>query len=383
MVPAARYAAAMLVVDRIRTGTRASVALRDWGRANRFAGSGDRRAIGDIVHDVLRHWWSSAAVGGGDSGRLRVLGLLRLTGVDPASIFTGTGHAPDELSAEEAVQFQGELPTDLPSLIEGDLRQRFGDGFPDLVQAMRGRAPLDLRVNLLRSSVAEAEAALAADGITVEQVPLCKTALRAPAGDRRLARSRAYLDGLVELQDASSQAAVAFAEPRPAERILDYCTGAGGKALALAALSNGPVDVHDIAPERMRDLPERARRAGATLTPLGTSALQGRHWDLVFADAPCSGSGSWRRDPEGRIRLTAEMLAALRTAQAQVLDACAPLVAPGGRLVYATCSMLSAENEGAVTDFVSRTGNWRVCRTLSLSPLDGGDGFFAAWLERT
>lgn len=382
MVPAARYAAAIEVLDRIAAGARAPIALRDWGRSKRFAGSGDRRAIGDIVHDVLRHWWSSAQAGGAETGRGRVLGLLRLTDVDPETVFTGVGHAPAVLDeAERTVHITD--ASDIPAFVEPMLRERFSDDFQNLADAMRSRAPLDLRANLLKADRDQARVALAVDGIDVEDVALSATALRAPTGDRRIARSVAYLDGLVELQDASSQAVVDFAQPKKGERILDYCTGAGGKALSLAARAAGPVDVHDIAPARMRDLPERATRAGATLRALSTDELTGKQWDLVFADAPCSGSGSWRRDPEGKIRLTAQSLADVQSAQAEVLDACASLVAPGGRLIYATCSLLPAENEEAVSAFILRTSGWKLLRNISLTPLDGGDGFFAAWLECT
>ncbi|SOH93549.1 16S rRNA (cytosine967-C5)-methyltransferase [Monaibacterium marinum] len=380
MVPAARYAAAIEVLDRITAGARAPIALRDWGRSNRFAGSGDRRAIGDIVHDVLRHWWSSAQAGGAETGRGRVLGLLRLTDVDPETVFTGVGHAPAVLDEAER-DFPVADASDVPDFVEPMLRARFSEDFSNLIDAMRSRAPLDLRANLLKADRDQARAALAADGIDVEDVALSTTALRAPTGDRRIVRSAAYLDGLVELQDASSQAVVDFAQPKRGERILDYCTGAGGKALPLAARAAGPVDVHDIAPARMRDLPERAARAGVTLRALSTDALAGKHWDLVFADAPCSGSGSWRRDPEGKIRLTPQSLADVQSAQTDVLDACAPLVAPGGRLIYATCSLLPAENEEAVAAFLLRTSGWKLLRNVSLTPLDGGDGFFAAWLE--
>ena len=382
MVPAARYAAAIEIVDRIIDGGRTSVALREWGRSNRFAGSGDRRAIGDIVHDILRHWWSSAALGGGTTGRARVLGLLRIGGIDPDTIFNGQGHAPAVLEGDECVAPDVEMPTDLPPLVEGMLRERFGDQLAPLADTMRARAPLDLRVNLLKADRSMAVASLATEGVVVEPVPLSPTALRAPTGDRRIARSDAYLSGLVELQDTSSQAVVDFAQPKSGERILDYCTGAGGKALALAALAKSPVDVHDVAPERMRDLPDRAQRAGATLRTHETAQLSGKQWDLIFADAPCSGSGSWRRDPEGKIRLTQESLDDVCTAQAQVLDNCAPMVASGGRLIYATCSLLPVENEGAVAAFLARSPQWTLLRSIALSPLDGGDGFFAAWLER-
>ncbi|WP_316013214.1 RsmB/NOP family class I SAM-dependent RNA methyltransferase [Roseobacter sp. HKCCA0434] len=372
MTPAARHAAAIEVIDAIRGGARVAPALKAWGRANRFAGSGDRRAIGDLVHDVLRHWWSSAGMGGGEHGRARVLGLVRLTGTDPDTIFTGEGHAPAPLTPEER-RVEGEPTLDLPHVAQAELAD------PDMLdRALKSRAPVDLRVNLARTDRAAARAALAADGIETECVPTVATALRVTGGARAVARSDAYLSGLVELQDAASQAAALFADPRPGERILDYCAGGGGKTLALAALSGGPVTAHDIAPQRMRDLPDRARRAGAQVSM--TEAP--RPADLVFADAPCSGSGSWRRDPEGKITLDAARLAALHAAQAEVLDAAAALVAPGGKLIYATCSVLPSENDEQVAAFLARTPGWACRERVQMLPPDPGDGFFAAWLER-
>ena len=383
MDPAARHAAAIEVIDEIARGTRAATALRDWGRAHRFAGSGDRRAIGDVVHDVLRHWWSSAALGGGEEGRARVIGLMRMQGTPPGEVFTGIGHAPPPLTATEAIAPDVPVPSDLPPLVEPMLRPLYGDRFEALATAMRQRAPLDLRANLLATDREGARAALGVEGIEAAPCDLSPTALRLPPGDRRIAASRAYREGLVELQDAASQAVTDFAKARPGERILDYCTGAGGKALALAGHARGPVSVHDIAPARMRDLPARAARAGAGLRPLRSADLPRGAFDLVFADAPCSGSGSWRRDPEGKLHLDARTLDTLRGAQADVLDTAAALVAPGGRLVYATCSLLEVENEGAVNAFLARAPQWRQVRAMRLDPLTGGDGFFASWLEPT
>ncbi|QPH53613.1 RsmB/NOP family class I SAM-dependent RNA methyltransferase [Pontivivens ytuae] len=386
MTPAARHAAAIEVIDAIRAGARAEAALKEWGRSHRFAGSKDRRAIRDIVFDVLRCWWSTAAAGGGEDGRARVLGLLRLTDVPVERVFSGEGHAPLPLTdAEQAVPESpstGPAAFDLPESVLSMLEARFGADLPALADVMRHRAPVDLRVNLLRATPESARAALAEDGIEVEPGPLSATALRVTAGTRGIERSRAYADGLVELQDAASQAVADFAEAQPGEVVLDYCAGGGGKALALAARTNAQVIAHDIAPRRMKDLPERARRAGAQVRLAEPGTLGDLQVPLVFADAPCSGSGSWRRDPEGKIRFDAGRLAELNAAQDDVLRNAARHVAPDGRLVYATCSILPDENEGRVNAFLSEVAGWHCSRSLSLSPLDGADGFFAAWLEK-
>ncbi len=386
MTPAARHAAAIEVIDAIRAGSRADAALKAWGRTHRFAGAKDRRAIRDIVFDVLRRWWSSAAAGGGGSGRARVLGLLRLGGAPVDDVFTGAGHAPPPLAeSERAVP---ELPAtgaaahDLPEGVLPMLEARFGADLPALAEALRHRAPADLRVNLLRATPESAYAALAKDGIEAEPASLSPTALRVASGALGIERSRAYREGFVELQDAASQAVADFAGAQPGESVLDYCAGGGGKALALAARTGAEVIAHDIAPRRMKDLPERARRAGARVRLAEPGDLGALKVPLVFADAPCSGSGSWRRDPEGKIRFDARRLADLNAAQDDVLRSAARHVAPGGRLVYATCSILPAENEARVNAFLSEVAGWHCPRSLSLSPLDGADGFFAAWLEK-
>jgi 16S rRNA (cytosine967-C5)-methyltransferase len=169
---------------------------------------------------------------------------------------------------------------------------------------------------------------------------------------------------------------------QPGMSVLDYCAGGGGKTLALAARLRGPVSAHDANPGRMRDLPERAGRAGARVRLVEKPA---RHapFDLVLADAPCSGSGSWRRDPEGKWRLTPETLARLQETQAAILDRAAQMVRAGGWLAYATCSMLLRENRGQVDAFLARHDGWRLQQDHAFTPVQGGDGFYLALLQRS
>jgi len=185
------------------------------------------------------------------------------------------------------------------------------------------------------------------------------------------------LSGLVELQDASSQAVVECLDIKANSRILDYCAGGGGKTLALACF--GPVDAHDAAPARMRDLPERAARAGASVRivdqPKGP-------YDLILIDAPCSGSGSWRRDPMGKWALTAARLSDLCQIQAEILDKAALLLAPQAVLAYATCSLLSVENDLQIRDFLARHPRFQLSQTRRFNPMSGGDGFFLAVLTQ-
>jgi 16S rRNA (cytosine967-C5)-methyltransferase len=208
------------------------------------------------------------------------------------------------------------------------------------------------------------------------------------AGARHISNSRAFRDGLVELQDAASQAASDYARARPGQTVLDYCAGGGGKTLALAAAMHGSgrIRAHDIAPERLARLAERARRAGVAVTlhgPGETDAFAGA-CDLVLVDAPCSGCGTWRRQPGEKWRLTPDRLAARLDRQDEILAAAGAAVRPGGRLVYVTCSMLAVENEDRVSRFLAAHPAFEPGRApLCLSPLDGGDGFFAAELIRS
>ncbi|MBS0122649.1 RsmB/NOP family class I SAM-dependent RNA methyltransferase [Thetidibacter halocola] len=381
MTPGARIQAAIEILDRIAAGDAAERALTNWARASRFAGSKDRAAVRDHVFDVLRRWRSTAAQGGAETGRGRMLGLLRQQETDPDTLFTGEGHAPAPLSVEEragGIEPQGASALDLPDWLFDRLAASLDD--PRAVaEALRHRAPVFLRVNLLRGGRDAARAALAAEGIETQVSALSGTALRVVEGARRLSGSRAYAEGLVELQDAASQAVVDALPLGPGMRVLDYCAGGGGKALAMAARTLAPVEAHDADPRRMADLPQRALRAEADIRIVASPASG---YDLVLCDVPCSGSGAWRRAPEAKWRLTPVDLTRLMAVQAEILDTCAALVAPGGALAYATCSVLRDENGAQVDGFLDRVTGWSVDNDRQFLPSDEGDGLYVAVLRR-
>ncbi|WP_420325401.1 RsmB/NOP family class I SAM-dependent RNA methyltransferase [Mameliella sp.] len=384
MTPAARVQAAIELLDRIAAGQAAEQALTSWGRSARYAGSKDRAAVRDLVFDALRCWRSTAALGGGETGRARLLGLLRLREEDPAQVFSGQGHAPAPLDADELAAGQaphGAAALDLPDWLAPRFRDSLGAEADATALALRSRADVFLRVNLLRATPETAMARLGQDGILAEPHELSATALRVTEGARRIMRSGAYLDGLVELQDAASQAVVDLLPLEPGMRVLDYCAGGGGKALAMAAqMRGGPVVAHDAAPKRMIDLPARASRAGADVR---IAARPKGDFDLVLCDVPCSGSGAWRRAPEGKWRLTEERLDELCAIQADILDRAVGYVVKGGVLAYATCSVLAEENATQVSAFLERRPGWSVEEQRQFLPGSGGDGFFAAVLRRT
>ncbi|MDP3339675.1 RsmB/NOP family class I SAM-dependent RNA methyltransferase [Frigidibacter sp.] len=390
MTPAARIAAAIEILDRHLAGSPAEQALTGWARGHRFAGSGDRAAIRDHVFDALRCKRSFGALGGAvdlPTGRALMIGALRDAAIAPETLFTGEGHAPGPLTATEACLPAAELPCnvaiDCPDWLAPVLEDSLGDAFVPVMRLLRQRAPVTLRVNLSRTSRVEAQAALAAEGIAALPHPLAETALQVTENPQKLRACAPYLDGRVELQDSASQAVVAMLPLTGAKRVLDYCAGGGGKTLAMAARAPADYVAHDIAPQRMRDLPERARRAGIRVDladPARVAALA--PYDLVLLDVPCSGSGSWRRAPEAKWALTPARLAELRQIQAHILDETHAFVAPGGVLAYVTCSMLGVENGDQVATFLQRTPGWHCLEQRSFTPLEGGDGFFCALLTR-
>lgn len=383
MTPAARWAAAATVLDQIEAGEPAEKALTTWARKSRFAGSKDRAAIRDHVYDILRCWRSTAALGGGQTGRARVLGRLRQTCDDPETVFTGEGYALAACTDAERQAGQnpvGAEAVDLPDWLYSIFLNDLSGDADVTAEALRHRASVFLRVNLLKADLARAQDALRNDGIETTPHHLCATALEVTDGARRIAQSTAYRTGLVELQDLSSQAVIETLPVFKGMRCLDYCAGGGGKTLALAARIDGPVDAHDADPRRMTDLPERAERADARV--MRTDKPKGPY-DLVLCDVPCSGSGSWRRAPEGKWRLTPDSLAGLHQTQADILDKVTGLVAPNGSLAYVTCSVLKSENEDQIESFLTRHPDWTCVQQTRFGLQSGGDGFFSAILTRS
>lgn len=382
----ARFAAAIEILDTILAGEPAERCLTNWARGNRFAGSGDRAAIRDLVFDALRRKRSLPWLGGAVTGRGLMLGLARLKNLPPDSVFTGEGYGPARLTpaemtagepmgtAEDAVRL------DCPDWLWPQFSARYGADAAAILEALQSRADVHLRVNRARSTVTGAIDALREDGIEAVPHDMAATALRITDNPRRVNGSRAYREGLVELQDAASQAVVeACISELGTGRALDYCAGGGGKSLAFAAAGMDEVTAHDAVWDRMRDLPARAKRAG---TPIRTVRMVTGSFDLVLCDAPCSGSGAWRRQPQAKWTLDQTGLSDLTKLQDGILTAASVHVAADGVLAYATCSLLRQENEARVDAFLSQHHGWRCIAHQQWTPLDGGDGFFLALFRR-
>jgi 16S rRNA (cytosine967-C5)-methyltransferase len=401
MTPGARLAAAIDVLKEIMMRRRAAdVALADWARAHRFAGSGDRRAIEARVYAILRRRNECAhAMSGHDEPRALILGGLRLEGLSLDQILalvTDGPHAPGVLTPGERTLLETPaapatapwIRLNYPEWLNPELARSLGEQLDAEMEAMHARAAMDLRVNTLKTDRASAMAALAREGIETDPSNLAPQALRV-RGNPKLDASEPFRNGWVEVQDAASQAVCAMLEAKPGERIVDLCAGAGGKALALAAAmeNQGAILACDVDGKRLGRLAPRAVRGGATMIELtGDPYAAHPHMmpasaDAVLVDAPCSGSGTWRRNPEAKWTLDAARLSGYRTAQAQALDRALCLTRPGGRILFTTCSLLKAEGEDQVEAALARHPGWRITATRRFSPAaTDTDGFFAAVL---
>lgn len=386
MTPAARYAAAIDVLDHAADGQPAEKALTAWGRSNRYAGSKDRAAVRDHVYDVLRQKRSVACLGGGTTGRALILGLLRSQGIDPNDIFGIGGYGPDALIADEMLVPSGVMDDpvalDLPDWLWPIWAADLGEKAVESARVLQSRAPISLRVNLLRGTVAAAQTALAAEGIETQAIDAVPTALLVTQNARRVRQSEAFLQGLFDLQDVSSQEAVAQLTIPLGARVLDYCAGGGGKALALADMHDATITAHDIAPERTLDIAPRADRAGVAIEVLRTQDLGSQSpFDIVFCDAPCSGSGTWRRTPEAKWTIDQGKLNNFNVLQGEVIMNASRYVARGGILIYATCSVLRSENIDVVNAFLTHCPDWTCLSVSQRFPDATGDGFFFAVLQ--
>jgi 16S rRNA (cytosine967-C5)-methyltransferase len=378
MTPAARLSAAIELIEAIDTQrVPAAKALKEWGTAHRYAGSGDRAGIAGLVWDVLRRRASSAWLMDEDTPRARVLGMLRLErGMDTeaiAALCDGGRFAPAPLSERERAALTerslAEAPAhiagDYPEWLDGYLADVFGDDRVAEATAMASRAPLDLRVNTLKAKREKTLGALAHLG--ARPTPWSPLGLRIELGaDARnpgIHAEEDFIKGAIEVQDEGSQLAALLSAAKPGEQVIDLCAGAGGKTLALAAMMQGKgrLIATDHDKRQLAPIHERLSRAGVhnadVRTPKGEADTLGdirASADLVLIDAPCTGTGTWRRNPDAKWRMRPGALEVRLKDQADVLDRAAALVKPGGRIAYVTCSVLPPENGGQIRAFVGR-----------------------------
>lgn len=430
MTPPARIAASIELLAEIVGAEHARPAdavANDFFRARRFIGSGDRRAVSERAWQVLRtyrrlNWWLRNE----PVPRLLVAASMLLEGgsfADVAEAFSGGRFAPSPLARSEAASLRRieghaldhpSMPDavrwEIPDWLLPRLAERFGASLGEEMAALLLPAPLDLRVNLLKATRQEAQAALAAEGagISAQPTPLSPWGLRIE-GRRAVTSGKTFQSGLVEIQDEGSQLIAALTDARPGMRVADWCAGAGGKTLALAMTmqNRGQLLACDVSAARLDGAVRRLRRAGVHnverhLIEAGDKWAKRRagSFDRVLVDAPCTGVGTWRRNPDARLRLAQADAAELIVKQATILDQAAALVRIGGRLVYATCSLLPEENEAQVNAFLARRAGFTLVPLARAWPFEGSppnagdflaltparhgtDGFFAAVLERS
>jgi 16S rRNA (cytosine967-C5)-methyltransferase len=385
------------VLARVATGsTPADSALRELFAQHRNAGSRDRAAITQLVYGVLREWFVLRAMLGAQAPllelcaahALRALSLApeqlpRLEGLDAAAL-------AQRLAGFDAGALGEAARHNLPDWLWTALRRQYGDEAAALADALNVEAAVDLRVNTLKATREQARAALAEDGIAAEPLAGIDTGLRLRER-AALQRTRAMREGWIEPQDEGSQRLAAFVAPAPGETVADFCAGAGGKTLALGASMKNRGELHalDVSRARLARFGPRLARSGLSIVKVQVlsherdARLQPllERCDAVLADVPCSSTGALRRNPELRVREVD--LAELAANQGAILEAAARLVRPGGRLVYATCSVLQAENQDIVAAFLRSHAQYALAAELALLPhRDGTDGFYAAQLTR-
>ena len=386
MRPGARLAAAVEILDEVLNRHRpAAQALADWGKGHRFAGSGDRAAIGNLVYDALRRRLSLAARMGADNARALVLAAapsaLAMAPEAVVAAADGSGYALAPLSEEEAAGLRRPLSPGTADFIRGDFPEwlapsfarAFGDRAADEGAALARRAPVDLRANLLKADRDKVLKALARYSAVPTPYSPVGVRLPAPAGPGRTPNVEAepgHGKGWYEIQDEGSQVAAALAGASPRLQVLDLCAGAGGKTLALAAAmhNTGQIYAYDSDRLQLRPIFERLKRAGvrnAQVLPASDEAglrALGSRFDVVLVDAPCTGSGVWRRHPDSKWRVKLHNLVERQADQRAALALARKLVKPGGRLVYVTCSVLPEENSDQVAWFLDEAPEFSLRR---------------------
>ena len=383
------YQSVIEILDTYLNEAKIDFVLRKWAIKHRFAGSSDRRKIKDIIFDIIRQKKSCEHVGGGFSGRNLLIGYLKLKGTELSSVFDNSKFGPEELTIKEQninVDFSNlsniyEL--DFPSWLIPILRRSLLNEFSNVVKALRNRSHIQLRVNLKKISRLNAMKKLQKNNIECEINELCSTALNVLNGAQHILTSPCFESGFVELQDAGSQLVSELIEIDYNDKVLDMCAGAGGKSLAIScgAKLDATYFAWDINFDRMKDIDARSKRAGVKIEKVVKLSSKS-FYNKIIIDAPCSGSGSWRRDPEGKWRLDEDILDNYVKTQKELILKGLKLLAPRGQILYITCSILDIENGKLIDDLLSSVLSLKLVRSLSLVPSSKSDGFYGAVLEK-
>lgn len=411
MTPAGQLHSVIELVETILSLNKkpADAVMQSYFRNRRYIGSSDRRTIGDSVYSVLRNYQGIKAALAISSARLVVFGhyiLDKEQTIDDIQELCGEGYGPSELSYEE-LQILGELKPYDPFAIPKWLEEHLND--KELIKSLHDQAPMDIRINSLKNNRDAILTLLKLEGFDVIATPISPLGIR--FGKRQpLNTHELWEDGTLEVQDEASQVVSLLCDAQPGMQVLDYCAGAGGKSLSLAATmqNKGNLILSDIHPHRLQRAKERLRRAGVTSYQLKDIAKdnswfkrQHNRFDRVLVDAPCTGTGTWRRNPDLKNRLTPTDLEELTQLQQKILEQALQFVKPGGQLIYVTCSVLDAENDSQVNWLLEKYPEFKsipvsdvwnktlkvpcpfTAGTAQFKPsIHGTDGFFVSIFER-
>lgn len=383
------YQSVIEILDTYLNEAKIDFVLRKWAIKHRFAGSSDRRKIKDIIFDIIRQKKSCEHVGGGFSGRNLLIGYLKLKGTELSSVFDNSKFGPEELTIKEQninvdlSNLSNIYELDFPSWLIPILRRSLLNEFSNVVKALRNRSHIQLRVNLKKISRLNVMKKLQKNNIECEINELCSTALNVLNGAQHILTSPCFENGFVELQDAGSQLVSELIEINYNDKVLDMCAGAGGKSLSIScgAELDATYFAWDINFDRMKDIDARSKRAGVKIEKVIKLSSKS-FYNKIIIDAPCSGSGSWRRDPEGKWRLDEDILDNYVKTQRELILKGLKLLAPRGQILYITCSILDIENGKLIDDLISSVLSLRLVKSISLVPSSKSDGFYGAVLEK-
>ena len=402
MLQISRACAAIDILDNYINGIPIEKALKEWFRNNRFAGSNDRRSIRDIIFDILRKrlilFYPFQINDYSENGRILVLSYLYIYKRDTFSLcdivdnkyFLPPIKNKELLILNKINDYIKKAPKNIllgyPEFLEKKLKTTLGNDFEKVMKIFLERAPIYLRINNLKTNLKDEKSNLEKENIICEYCSASKSALRIKSGEQFLKKSSSYQLGNVELQDLSSQLTTEVDEISPGKRILDLCAGSGGKSLAIASKlkNNADIFAHDVNKLKLSNLLLRSNRAGARIKIIDSSSLNKyeNFFDIVFIDAPCSGTGTWRRDPKTKWEITYQKIKTLSKNQYKIIKNSCRYLKKSGFLIYVVCSLLEDEGELVVKKFLMNNQKFSLVNKQLYYPINASDGFFFAILEK-
>ena len=394
-----RANAAIFILDEFLAGQNLNAILSKWTKANRYAGSSDRESIRDIVFDILRVKKTFTFILNKEKQVINGRALVFLYSVYYSlplnDIFTGQKYGPDKLNnyenefseiAKENNERGFEVIDNIPDFLLTEFQRSLGSKFNNVMRLLEKRAPVSIRVNALKSDVSSILEVLSSEGIEGKIAKKVRYGIEIIGNPRCLTQIQAFKDGNFEVQDLHSQKTIEGLPIKEDTKILDYCAGAGGKILNIASLlkGNGRFFVHDLDKKKLIEADLRAKRAGIKLKRLNAENMEQHHnsFDYILADVPCSGSGTWRRNPQQKWRITSDSLEEILSRQITILNEVKDLIKKDGLLFYITCSLLKIENEEAVDNFLIQNKNFSLSNKENITIDTKGDGFFCAVLQK-